>query len=322
MGLRRCEGDFWAARTSHPSTAFKKKCNAKRLQEEIACLPDLPRLLLEEDLESDLEVTWHPIHPNHAIERTRIVVQFKDNLPQKTIERLGEAFETKRLSFGMGPRVEVQTHTLVLSPDGQTQQSQRARGWQFNRGAGTGAILEALVLDPEGLVYENVEYVCWLDFWARASEMLLPLIDGVAQISDLRLFSLEYFDRFSYVGDATHAAPVDLINNVLVQSLPRSAREGDELWHLHRGWYETIEGMRVLINQNIDANDVKNSQGDTVRQVGIFTKIERRNPNEIIEAKSLVDDIVKMHSISKDIFGAALNEGIHQRIGLHERHMS
>jgi uncharacterized protein (TIGR04255 family) len=283
----------------------------------------LPRLFLEEeDLESDLEVTWHPIHPNHAIERTRIVVQFKDNLPQKTIERLGEAFETKRLFFGMGPRVEVQTHTLVVSPDGQAQQSQRARGWQFNRGAGTGAILEALVLDPEGLVYENVEYVRWLDFWARASEMLLPLIDGVAEISDLRLFSLEYFDRFSYVGDATHATPVDLINNVLVQSLPKSAREGDELWHLHRGWYETYEGMRVLINQNIDANDVKSSQGDTVRQVGIFTKVERRNLNEIVEAKSLVDDIVKMHSISKVIFGAALNEGIHQRIGLNERHMS
>ena len=267
-----------------------------------------------------MAVSWHPIHPKHAIERTRIVVQFKDKLPQKTIQKLGEAFEGLRQDFGFGPRVEVQTHTLLVGPDGPTPQmlSQQARGWQFVREAAPGAVLEALVLDPEGLVYENVEYVRWADFWSRASAMLLPLVAGIADVSDLRLFSLEYFDRFVFAGSPAEAAPTTLIRNKLIETLPASARSGEELWHLHRGWYETFGGIRVLINQNIDANDGQNPKGEQARAVGVYTKVERRNRNEIVDAGQLSNDIVKMHEISKSIFASAIIDEVHQRIGLHD----
>ena len=193
-------------------------------------------------------MSWRPIHPNHAIERTRISVQFKDKLPQKTIQKLGEAFESQRASFGFGPRVEVQTHTVTFATDTPLGPlvAQQARGWQFVREAGLGNVLEALVLDPEGLVYENVEYVRWADFWLRASQMILPLVDGVAAVTDLRQFALEYFDRFVYEGSATDASPTKLIQHRLTDTLSDAAKSGEELWHIHRGWYETADGIRLI----------------------------------------------------------------------------
>lgn len=267
-----------------------------------------------------MAVSWQPIHPNHAIERTRIVVQFKDKLPQRTIQKLGEAFEIRRGNFGFGPRVEVQTHTLVVAPDGpQPQmQAQQTRGWQFMREAAPGAILEALVLDPEGLVYENVEYVRWADFWQRASDMLLPLIGSVADVAELRLFSLEYFDRFVFLGVPKSAAPAPLIRDTLIDTLSDAAQSGEELWHLHRGWYETVDGIRVLINQNIDANDGQNPKGEPKRAVGVYTKVERRNREEVVDSNLFSEDLVKMHTISKTVFASAITEDMHKRIGLHD----
>ena len=267
-----------------------------------------------------MAVSWHPIHPNHAIERTRVVVQFKDKLPQRTIQKLGEAFETKRGSFGFGPRVEVQTHTLLVAPDGPAPQmlTQQARGWQFVREAAPGAVLEALVLDPEGLVYENVEYVRWADFWLRASEMLLPLIGSVSDVTELRLFSLEYFDRFVFSGALNSAAPTALIRDALIATLSDAAQNGEELWHLHRGWYETVDGIRVLINQNIDANDGQNPKGEPTRAVGVYTKVERRNREEVVDSTLLSEDLVKMHTISKTVFASAITVEMHKRIGLHD----
>lgn len=263
-------------------------------------------------------MSWQPIHPNHAIERTRIAVQFRDALPLRTVLGVGEGFEKTRTDFGFGPRVEVQSHSIVVDLAGQGQQpvAQQSRGWQFRREAAPGAIVEALVFTPEGIVYENVEYVRWAEFWDRASRLLLPLVQMSAEVTDLRSFSLEYFDRFVFSGEPTAASPALLIPDGMASDLPDMPRSGAELWHLHRGWFETLHGIRVLVNQNIDANDVHGPDGNIRRSVGIYTKIERRNANEIVDACSVADDLNRMHVISKTVVANVLRPEIQARIGL------
>jgi uncharacterized protein (TIGR04255 family) len=264
-------------------------------------------------------VNWQPIHPNHAIERTRIAVQFKDALPLRTVLGVGEVFEKTRSDFGFGPRVEVQAHSIVVDLAGQGQQpvAQQSRGWQFRREAAPGAIVEALIFTPEGVVYENVEYVRWAEFWDRASRLILPLVQISAEVTDLRLFSLEYFDRFVFSGAPSMASPSSLISEGMAANLPGTPRSGAELWHLHRGWFETLNGIRVLVNQNIDANDVHNPDGEIKRSVGIYTKIERRNTSEVVDASSISSDLNKMHEISKMVVASVLMPEIRTRIGLH-----
>lgn len=232
---------------------------------------------------------------------------------------VGEGFEKTRSDFGFGPRVEVQTHSIVMNLVGQGQQpvAQQSRGWQFRREAAPGAIVEALVFTPEGIVYENVEYTRWAEFWDRASQLLLPLVQLSAQVTDLRLFSLEYFDRFIFSGAPATASPSLLISEGMASNLPDTPRSGAELWHLHRGWFETLDDIRVLVNQNIDANDAQSPDGETRRSVGIYTKIERRNRNETVDAGSISDDLNKMHEISKAVVSSVLVPEIRARIGLH-----
>ncbi len=264
-------------------------------------------------------MSWQPIHPNHAIERTRIAVQFKDSLPLRTVLTVGDAFEKVRSDFGFGARVEVQTHSLVVDLGAQAPQpvAQQSRGWQFRREAAPGAIVEALVFTPEGVVYENVEYVRWADFWDRASRLLLPLVTMSAEVTDLRLFSLEYFDRFIFAGSPSLASPNALISESLVSNLPDAPRSGSELWHIHRGWFETLDGVRILVNQNLDANDHPQADGEARRTVGIYTKVERRNINEVVDAGLIAEDMNKMHAISKVIVARTLTPEIRARIGLH-----
>ena len=263
-------------------------------------------------------MNWRPQHPNHAIERTRIAIQFKDNLPQKTIKSLGEGFNSTRADFSFGPRIEVQTHTLSIQTDKPSAASvvQQDRGWQFVREAAPGVIVEAVVLDHEGLVYENVEYVRWTDFWGRAEQILRPLVEGASAVTDLRLFAIEYFDRFIYRGPLEDASPDELINEVLTATLTNSARGGRELWHIHRGWYETYEGTRVLINQNLDANENKLPSGELARTVGVYTKVERRNKNEIVDAAEIWHEMVKMHVISKEVFMSAISQMAQGLVGI------
>ena len=118
-------------------------------------------------------------------------------------------------------------------------------------------------------------------------------------------------------GAAGSAAPTALIRDKLIATLSDSAQNGDELWHLHRGWYETAEGIRVLINQNIDANDGQNPKGEPTRVVGVYTKVERRNREEVVDTSLLSEDIAKMHTISKTVFASAITDEMQQRIGLH-----
>ena len=263
-------------------------------------------------------MSWQPIHPKHAIERTRIVVQFADKLPQRTLEKLGEVFEAKREGWGFGPRIEVQAHTLVVNPDTPAQQivTKQTRGWQYLRQTSSGVATEAVVLDPDGLVYENVEYASWKNFWARASEMLVPIVDLISDVADFSAFSLEYFDRFNFEGDITSAVPSGLISAPLLATLSEDAQSGLELWHVHLGWYETHAGVRVLVNQNIDANDVELPDTGKTRTVGIYTKLERRERTNIVDAARISADIEIMHSMSKRVFSLAVTPEAQDRIGL------
>ncbi len=228
-------------------------------------------------------------------------------------------FETQRANLGFGPRVEVQTHSLVVNIGGPSPQplAQQSTGWQFLREAGPGAIVEAFVLTPEGIVYENVEYVRWGEFWSRASQMILPLVELSAKVTDIKLFSIEYFDRFVFSGNPDTASPTPLISEGLISSLPDSIKTGQELWHIHRGWYESTNGVRVLINQNLDANDGQNLQNEPKRSIGLYTKVERRNKEEIVNSELLGEDMQKMHVISKSVVANALTPEFRARIGLH-----
>ena len=266
-------------------------------------------------------MTWRPIHPKHAIERTRIAVQFRDPLSQKTIQTLGQGFDTAGSAFGFEPKQNTQSQTISISADGRQQFSSPSPtlGWQAVRTAQTTDIVEAIVVDPRAIAYENVEYTRWNDFWGRSWSILSPLIESANSTTHLQLFSLEYFDRFFFDGHIVDASPKGLIAGNVLDMVSQQAGEGREHWHIYRGWFDTIDGIRVLVNHNIDSSDLIDPLSKTLmRSIAIYTKIERRNVDEVVDFGTFAIDMQKMHAISKSILSQSLTKKSIDTIGLNE----
>jgi uncharacterized protein (TIGR04255 family) len=262
-------------------------------------------------------LAWLPIHPTHAIERTRVVIEFSQPIPQKMVSRLGEQFDGISHDFGFGARIETQMQSVMMPPAGaEPIFSQRANGWQFVREQTPGAILEALILEPQGFVYETAEYVRWALFSDRLARMTTDLLQQLQKDVGVRSVALEYFDRFYFDGGITSAVPSALVRTELISALPDSACSGRELWHVHRGWFEGEGAHRYLVNQNVDAQQAKTADDRDVRSALIYTKVERTSDGIEIDLSHLGESLDAMHDVSKRVIRDALIEEMQLRVGL------
>lgn len=261
---------------------------------------------------------WTPIRPNHAIERTRVLIQFATPISNKVVSTLGKLVEEGRHLSGLGPRVEVLSDDIAVAAGAAGPQflTQRSVGWQFNRETEPGAVVEALVLGHRSFIYETTEYVRWRLFKERYSSLTDGVINKLASDVDVQSIALEYFDRFVFDGPMIQASPDLLLHKVFSSNLPASARSGNELWHVHRGWFEGVGNGRFLINQNITAEDGKMPDGTDVRSVSIFTKVEHQSNGSEIDLNTILVDIDSMHDVSKRVISEALLDNAKQKVGL------
>lgn len=263
-------------------------------------------------------VSWIPIHPTHAIERIRILIRFASPLPAKMVTRLGDLIESRRQEAGLGPRTEINQKTFRFAVDTSSSPvvDETSFGWQFKRETGSGAVVEAIVLDPQGLLYESAEYVRWGPFADRYTRLTNDIVSKLAGDVNVQAVALEYFDRFVFDGPVLDAHPGTLVKTELADVLPESARSGREFWHIHRGWFEGEEPHRFLVNQNIDAQPAKRPNGQDIRSVAIYTKVERQANGGDVDLSELGADLNVMHDVSIRVIRDALRDDVQRRVGL------
>lgn len=263
-------------------------------------------------------MTWEPLHPKHAIERTRVIVQFSGLLPQKAINSLCLTVEPvlNQLEYGAS-RDQIAPPLGILDSLSEDSRAIQSRGWRYSRETASGEVYEALVINPDSILYETFEYVRWASFWEKASRLIYPLVERTSEIIDCRAYALEYFDRFIFSDSGCAASPINLINDSIINTMPQSVRDGTELWHIHRGWFQNYDGLRVLVNQNIDAFD-NTSEDKLLRNVGIYTKIERRDSTGIVNLSHLGGEVERIHTLSKSVFASALTEEMRASLGIYD----
>lgn len=127
---------------------------------------------------------------------------------------------------------------------------------------------------------------------------------------------MEYFDRFNFEGDVEKARPDELLAPRFAEVLALPAKSGQELWHLHRGWFGELGGEVFLVNQNLDANTGQTAEGKPFRTVQIMTKIERRVANGTISLADFASLADKMQTLSKTTLVDVLNETTQLKIGI------
>lgn len=265
-------------------------------------------------------MTWRPINPNHAIERVRFVVQYKQDLSEKIINQIVSLVDKLKAETRLeGPTaltgVKVDFRVLANGEQQILPTQSAGNGWSFVRFSATRNPIEAFNVQGNQLVYETTEYRRWSTFKQRFSKVVLPSVNVTSQALDMDVASLEYHDRFYFDGPIEKANPTALVARV-APLLEAEVIDNGKLWHLHRGWFERFEGGDVLVNQNLDAIDVILSGGDAPsRSVGMLTRAEFRSANypvNSLETETLLD---QLHTITKIKFITLVNKEILPAIG-------
>lgn len=259
---------------------------------------------------------WKPLHPKHAIERVRVVARFQEALPSRFLRKLAADYEGSRLELGFtsknirhGSQIALTASRIdVAAPDAMI-------GWDWQRLSPANSPMETLFLEGQVLVHEMVEYDRWQHYKDRLEVVGLPVLGDILDVIDLASLTLEYIDRFVFHGEFTEARPDLLLKNV-AETLHQDAASGFEPWHFHRGWFETTDGLRLLINQNIDAQDGRMDNGSLARSVQVLTKTDFRPDKGEFDFASIKSHLDIMHKRSIDLFKGILQPGLLPEVGI------
>lgn len=263
-------------------------------------------------------MTWEPFTAQHAIERVRIVIHFAQAIQPKQVSSFGLMIEAKRAKLGLGPQTTTGTDLIeVDASTGEARIAKQPSGWSFSTTTSDGAAVEAIILNPQFLLYDAATYNGWTTFWPRYDAITQELRGRIQADINVRAISLEYVDRFRFDGPEA-AKPGLLVRDCIVGSLPESVRSGREFWHVHRGWFEGDEPHRFLVNQNFDAQSVQDADGAEVRSVAVLTKVERQSASSDLDISTFSDDIELMHVLSKRVVRDTLVDDMCERVGLAE----
>jgi len=267
------------------------------------------------------DMPWQPVTSSHAIERVRFTIKFKQAVPNKLSRQLssmmGHIRAETRLegpssltSFKLGVQAAADGQQFVTAPEISSN------GWQYVRANVQSQPLEAVIMQADQLIYETAEYRRWDTFVQRFRKVVLPLVTSASVTLDTDAISLEYFDRFMFIGPTSSAQPGKLLRNV-EHLLHADACSGRTMWHLHRGWFEAKDQGDVLINQNFDAVDgTVAGKPEVVRSIAMLTKAEVRSANFAVEDVPTMILLEVFHSLTKFYFREALQPEYLPMVGI------
>lgn len=265
-------------------------------------------------------MAWRPIRENHAIERVRVICAFQAEIRPKFLQRLSEFIERKRGDFELDPVREIKGQGLVIEmgPGGAInprQNPSQIRGWAFSRRLPTGDIIENIGLENGVLTYEISEYSRWNGFHERMLRLIEDVVFEMSTYDDMSALSLEYYDRFVFEGK--EIADPRAIFKMGHNMVPETSLDAGNLWHIHRGWFEDTLNGKILVNQNIDAQDGE-FLGTPARSLSLLTKIEARSNFVQLSPASLRELLPSMHEHSNSVFKNILNSRALEMIGMEQ----
>jgi uncharacterized protein (TIGR04255 family) len=261
-------------------------------------------------------MTWKPIFEAHAIERVRVQFHFKEPIPSKLLTSATTNVTSKYRALGFTQVTEAESGvaTFKIIVGGRpTQEEPEQNGVSLKRIEG-GDTVEDVAYRDTVFAYVSKSYDRWHNLLNRLEDLLFTELRAVSDVTELSSIKLEYWDSFRFDGTADEADISSLLED-FQSSLPNESVAGGSTWHSHAGWFEINRGMPVLVNKNFDSVD-REVDGDKCRFLGIYTLLEQRSADTMIEFSKIEEILEHLHQRSIVLFGSSLTEPYRKMIGL------
>lgn len=258
---------------------------------------------------------WSPLHDGHAIERVRVAFVFNEPVAKKIIEGSGREFDLRRTDLRFAERQSVDVFDINLAVPSSLSQQNKRQGWQAHRQSQPGTISEAVTFEPMQLSYESADYRGWTKAKSRIEKVIGFPIHSSVNIFGVSAFSFECTDRFLFSGKPEHADVSSLLSSELGAVLTKEARSGNELWHIHRGWFETSNDGRLLININVESQMGHKHTGEEAKSIQLHTKVEIKPSPEDDIANLWRVWLDNLHSKANAVFSSCLTDVSRKSIG-------
>ncbi len=266
---------------------------------------------------------FEPIHAAHAIEQVVFVLQFIEPLDDASFSTVREVAGQFKISDLPG-QAEIQAFSFTLGSSMRNPPPSLGGGFILHRFGPDGTIENELRVERTSVTFRTTIYTRWDAVWARASKYFKVLVPIYAAQARLAAVSLNYIDKFAWVGNRSESSP-----NFLLQPgskyLCRHVFEAEDLWHSHTGAYIKVdENTKRLLNINVDSLD-ENMPDGLRRVVAITTVIsdlldQPEFEPYVVEEENIIQFInvhmEGLHVFGKDVLGNIINEEMSRRIAL------
>ncbi|MBI3774593.1 MAG: TIGR04255 family protein [Gammaproteobacteria bacterium] len=270
---------------------------------------------------------FEPIHEAHSIEQVLFVLQFErpiDDVNFAEALKIAEQFQNE-----LPGRAEIQGFELAIGapvivgpiPLGPSI------GSVFRRIGPDGTVQNELRLQRTSMTFRTSLYTRWDAVWTQTLKYFSDIIIKYAAQTRMSGISLNYVDKFAWVGGVTECRPNLLLRQGSSYLCPHVYAAKD-LWHSHTGSFLRVDDkIKRLLNINVDYLDehpptgsrrvvtITTVMSDLINQLGYAaTEIPTNNVVEFVDAH-----MRQLHDFGKEVFGQIINDEMCKRIALKDK---
>lgn len=267
---------------------------------------------------------FEPIHAAHAIEQVLFLVQINGQLDDRALSVASDSIHPQFLEDLPG-RQEIQMVSFGFGPLGAMGQGPIATGGRvFNRTRTDSTLENELRVERQSIVFRTTAYTRWDDVWQRVRRYFAALLPTYAESAPIAAISLNFQDKFRWVGDIALCRGGRLLRPQSSYVCPH-VFEARDLWHSHTGAFVTADARtKRLLNVNLDCID-ESGVHPPRRLVAITTAITDQlnqpgyaqialSPTEVVDY--FEREMQALHELSKQTFRNVINDTMCQRIAL------
>jgi uncharacterized protein (TIGR04255 family) len=265
---------------------------------------------------------WEPAHADHSIDSVNVSFTFAEPIDTDAFDEVVIAVRRAATVHNFSKRIESQEpadQPSLPTVPGQPINLSINLGTMMRRVAfqrpAEDVVASEFSIGSKSLTMWTVRYRRWVNFFAELAD-LFSAVDSVWPLSArVKTIRLQYVDRFvSIPGGASH---FEVIAREMPNFLVIPQRDPTAAFHVHNGWfdYDTLPGVRILTNINIDSGDVRN-QPNGQRFVTFLTLMQYESLYSFLQDP--LDQTAALHRGLKNLFRQLISPEAAARVGLPE----